>query len=152
MKQEGQDKTNKIVSFILLFLWCSLIFYFSSQVGNVSEKSSSNIILILNSLLKIFSFDIDLTKSTLITFIIRKLAHMFLYFILYYLCFYVSNSYKFKKKRRFCILYCFLFAISDEIHQLFVVGRSFGIQDVFIDMLGTFLAYLISRIVFQREK
>ena len=143
MKQEGRDK---IISVILLFLWCCLIFYFSNQVGSVSENSSSNVILILNNILKVFSFKIDITNSILVTIIIRKLAHMFLYFTLYIFCFYVSHSYKINKKIFFCFFFCFLYAISDEIHQLFIFERSFGIQDILIDLSGATIAFFFLKL------
>ena len=56
---------------------------------------------------------------------IRKLAHYSLYFILGILSFLVIVDYKNNKK---LILYsmfiCFLYACTDEFHQLFIAGRS----------------------------
>lgn len=39
--------------------------------------------------------------------------------------------------------YCFLYACSDEIHQLFVPGRSGKFTDVLIDSAGALLAVLV---------
>lgn len=36
-----------------------------------------------------------------------------------------------------------LFALSDEIHQLFVPGRNFQLYDLIIDLLGIFIGLLI---------
>jgi len=41
------------------------------------------------------------------------------------------------------IAFCFGFAISDEIHQLFVPGRAFQIQDLLIDGTGTLVGVLL---------
>lgn len=38
----------------------------------------------------------------------------------------------------FSILFCFIYACSDEIHQLFLSGRSARILDTFIDSIGGF--------------
>jgi VanZ family protein len=37
----------------------------------------------------------------------------------------------------------FVYAISDEIHQLFVPGRFSSIKDVLVDLMGILLAILI---------
>ena len=139
MKQEERGKLNKIISLVLLFLWCILIFYFSNQNGTVSENSSSRILLFLNSILNIFSSNIYLTKSLVATFIVRKLAHMFLYFILFIICNYVCYSYKISKKYLYSLFFCLIYACSDEIHQLFIFERSFGITDIGIDFIGSLI-------------
>ncbi len=36
----------------------------------------------------------------------------------------------------FALLVCVLYAISDEVHQMFVPGRGPGIKDVLIDSVG----------------
>lgn len=136
-----RENLGKIISIILLLLWCSLIFYFSNQVGSVSEDSSSRILLFLDNI-----FKSNLNNSIVATFIVRKLAHMFLYFVLYFICLFVSKSYNIKKKVLFCFLFCFLYAISDEIHQLFIYERSFVVTDILIDLFGSFLGYLFLNI------
>ena len=132
MKQENQDKLKKIISIILLIFWCFLIFYFSNQPGSVSNVSSG---VIVNFIKKI----IPCNYHT-ITFIVRKLAHISIYFILYLLTF---NCFKRFNKRKYAIYFCLLYAVSDEIHQLFVVNRSCELRDILIDMIGVVLAYLI---------
>ena len=141
-----QENLCKIISIILLLLWCSLIFYFSNQVGAISEESSSRVLLFLDNI-----FKTNLTNSLLATIIIRKCAHMFLYFILYLICLYVGNSYNIKKKILFCFVFCLIYSLSDEIHQLFIYERSFGIIDILIDMIGSSIAYLFIKL-FKHKK
>ena len=142
-----RESLGKIISIILLLLWCSLIFYFSNQVGEVSEESSSHVLSFINSILNIFSKDIDLNNSLIAITIVRKCAHMFLYFILYILCFNFSKKFNIKNKVMFCFIFCFLYATSDEIHQLFIFERSFGIIDILIDLSGSCIAYLLIKII-----
>lgn len=132
MKQENQDKLKKIISIILLIFWCFLIFYFSNQPGSVSNVSSG---VIVNFIKKIIPGNYHT-----ITFIVRKLAHISIYFILYLLTF---NCFKRFNKGKYAIYFCLLYAVSDEIHQLFVVNRSCELRDILIDMIGVVLAYLI---------
>ena len=131
---------NKIISIILLIIWCLLIFYFSNQNGNISENSSNFIIDLLN---KIFP---NIKNINYISFIIRKIAHMFLYFVLYLFSYYVCCSYKIKRKYFCSFLFCLVYAISDEIHQLFIIDRSFRIYDMVIDMIGSGICLIILKI------
>ena len=146
MNQKDQDNINKVISIVLLLFWCLLIFYFSNQVGVVSKNSSSFVIDTIN---KIFS--INLYKFEYSILIIRKLAHMFLYFILYLLSFYVSNSYKLKKRYLSAFLFCLLYAISDEVHQLFIFERSFGLIDILIDIFGSSICLLLLKKIINKS-
>lgn len=40
------------------------------------------------------------------------------------------------------LLFSYIYAISDELHQYFVPGRSGMIRDTFFDFTGAFLAYI----------
>ena len=72
------------------------------------------------------------------TYPIRKLAHYTLYFVLGILSFLVVKDYSINKKLIiYSLLICFLYACSDEFHQLFVIGRSASIKDVMIDTFGS---------------
>ena len=75
-------------------------------------------------------------------FLLRKLAHVFEYFVLTLLIFSaVLKSGQNKKTALFsAAVFSLLYAISDEYHQTFVFGRSGNITDVFIDSSGIFLA------------
>ncbi len=140
MKLKNRDK---IISSILLLLWCGLIFYFSQQNGQESLEDSNFIVYILNAIVKIFNSYLDVSKIPYITLIVRKLAHFFLYFVLYILAFNFSKKHLIKKIFLFSILFCILYAISDEVHQLFINERSFKLLDILIDSSGALLASFI---------
>ena len=147
MNQKDQDKIKKIISIILLILWCLLIFYFSSQIGSVSENSSSHVIDFLNKLLNINLYNYEYSM-----FIVRKLAHMFLYFVLFLLSLNVCINFKIKKYYLYSLVFCFLYSISDEVHQLFVFERSFGIIDIIIDMVGSLISLSLVKIISKLRK
>ncbi len=134
MKQENLDKLKKILSIILLIFWCFLIFYFSNQPGSVSDVSSGVIVNIIKKIIP--------GNYHTITFIVRKIAHVSIYFILYLLAF---NCFKRFNVSKYAFYFCFLYAISDEIHQLFVINRSCELRDILIDTIGITLAYLITK-------
>lgn len=49
----------------------------------------------------------------------------------------------------FALLVAIFYGISDEIHQIFVPGRSSSLGDVFLDSIGIFYAFMIYAISLQ---
>ncbi len=132
---------KKRLCFCFWIIWMVLIFLFSNESGIDSSRTSGFFVQIIE---KYFLF----IPIPILTFLLRKCAHMFLYFILSILTFYVMKN---KPKHAWVtILFCLFYACTDEIHQIFVMGRSGCIQDVWIDMIGVmigmFLIYFIKRI------
>lgn len=93
-------------------------------------------------------------------FILRKLAHMFEYFVLTWLLYSaLSNHYLQSEKKHpphwqallFVLLLAVLYATSDELHQTFVLDRSGNLRDVAIDSVGIVLAtfFLYKKKVFR---
>ena len=70
--------------------------------------------------------------------IVRKMAHFSIYFVFSVLMYLFISRYNIKNKsvKLSAVSICLLYAISDEIHQYFVPGRSCEIRDVFIDLCG----------------
>ena len=122
------------ITWSLVIAVCITIFIFSGMVADDSAEQSGFIRELLTKI-----FGVGFTE-----FFIRKLAHMSEYAVLGFLsCF--AFAYTFKKAKRFYfgILFTLLYAIGDEIHQLFVPGRSGQVRDVFIDMAGALLGVLL---------
>lgn len=140
------DIAIRIISIILLICWMILVFWFSSQGGSESSNTSGNTI---RSIVTFFNNNINPNDLELIvdTFqpIARKVAHITLYTIGGFLIYNVTYRLKFTLKNNIgiSILLGILYAISDEIHQYFIVGRSSSVYDVFIDTTGIILGILI---------
>ena len=115
----------------MLILICICIFLFSNQPGVESTKLASNLF-------------------------VRKLGHFSEYAILGFFAFaYFSNIFqigreKIQLKTSFFIsfLFCFSYAVSDEFHQTFVIGRDGNFMDVLIDSGGVLFGIIISIILF----
>ena len=133
----------KVVKICFLVLWMALIFSFSNQRDVDSSKISDGFIdRTVVKIYKVFNENITKEKESEIiekyTYPIRKLAHYTLYFILGILAFLVVKDYSINKKLIiYSLLICFLYACSDEFHQLFIIGRSASIKDVIIDTFGS---------------
>ena len=78
----------------------------------------------------------------------RKTAHFTIYLILGLLVGTLLKEYNIKTKQIiiYGVLICMTYAISDEIHQIFVIGRSGEIKDVLIDTCGSTTGILLSNI------
>lgn len=141
---------RKIISITLVILWMILVFWFSSQIGDDSQVTSGNTI---RKIITFINNNIDKVKLEeiveLLQPIVRKLAHFTLYTLGGILIFNFFNSFKLKNREKigYSLLVGALYAITDEIHQLFVPGRSGMIKDVFIDSLGIITGVLICVVV-----
>lgn len=125
------------IAWTAAILWMMLIFYFSSQIADQSSELSTGvtqlIIEFINKILPRANFNIETFN-----YIVRKNAHFVVYLILGIL---VANALKKSgvvgyKGIVWALIICILYAISDEIHQLYVPGRAGQIKDVVIDSLG----------------
>jgi len=141
-------KINVIRGILIVLLlgtfW--LIFGFSSQEAEestgISMKVSEDIINVTRSN-ESPKVKFELAKS--IEPIIRKLAHFSIYTLVGLLLMALVSTYKLTLRKRIIIslIIGFLYACSDEIHQLFVSGRSGEIRDVLIDTSGVLVGILI---------
>jgi len=115
--------------------WYAVIFYFSSQTGAESTELSDAFIETA------FHWDIEnslMVLSGLLSTLVRKGAHAFVYFVqtgllLLPLWSIIQSP---KVRNAVALSGCALLAALDEIHQLFVPGRSGKISDVLIDTMG----------------
>ena len=57
-----------------------------------------------------------------------------------------------KKLILYSMLICFLYACTDEFHQLFVYGRSAEIKDVLIDSFGSLTSILLCNFIYLKSK
>ena len=130
---------KKKINIILVIIWMIVIFMMSSFDANTSSNQSNFIVDIIVNIFNIRNIDI-------LSFIVRKLAHFTEYLILGILVYNLIHSYN--KKVIVGIVICILYAVSDEIHQLFVPGRSGEIRDVLIDSMGSIVGSYIYYFIF----
>jgi len=126
-------KRKKVLSWILLIVWMVIIFSFSHQPAVQSSSLSDGILVKIE---KVTHLPISNEFSS---FFIRKAAHFTEYAILGILGMCLLSQYSISKKNRFlfAIIFCFCYASLDEIHQLFIEGRSGQWIDVVLDTCGS---------------
>lgn len=143
---------RKIIILSLTVLWIFFIFYNSMQDAQSSSEVSSKFTNFFNELIQFFNIKI---RYDILSKIIRKLAHVFEYFVLGIFLFNSLIIY-FKKHIYFYTFTVAIFiAIIDEIIQLFSSGRFGSIFDVLIDgigiVLGLFCCYFTRKIVAKKK-
>lgn len=135
-------KKRTLLMGLICILWLLVIFLFSAM----NAKESSNLtefVLDIVSYLRNKFFFIDelflkLTQNHSIFYIVRKMAHMFVFCMLEIISFILLRTlgFSFFKSALYSILIVIGYACTDEFHQLFVSGRSGQLSDVFIDTIG----------------
>ena len=140
----------RIISIIFVLAWMVTVFMLSHQVAEESSKTSSNFITVI---IKLFNKDIEQEQLETIILkvetIIRKLAHFVLYTLggMLITTMFINFKEYITKTKIASFLLGATYAITDEIHQLFIPGRSGEIRDVLIDstgvLLGVFIIYLL---------
>lgn len=152
-----KSKFRITLPMILLVLWMGVILYFSSDTGAESSLKSGFVMKYIGPIIQKISLTMRGSEFSVsnLHYIVRKLAHMFNYFMLSSLSYLSCYSIKPRKflSSLFAIVFSTSFALLDEFFQTFVSGRSGSVRDVMIDSIGVYIAvFLFSLIlaVFER--
>lgn len=135
---------KKQLSIILVLIWMIIIFIMSSFNAEDSANQSNFIVNIIANILNI-------NNISLLSLIIRKLAHFTEYLILGTLVINMFTKNNAKKTYLLSILLCIIYAISDEIHQIFVPGRACQIKDILIDSVGSITGIYLFKLLKKRK-
>ena len=143
----------KIMCIILSCIWMAVIFCFSARDADESEKDSYRVGLAVGKII-IPDFeqkakDEQLVFAKKIDYPVRKAAHATEYAILGILVLGVLYSDKNNKVKNISIplIVCIIYASTDELHQLFVPGRSGKPFDVMIDGCGAFVGITLTLVI-----
>jgi VanZ family protein len=142
-------KFLKIIMWGLVLFMACVIFSFSSQPAKQSNSVSKGITRKIVDTLPQTKHKTEEQKQKIVNKInhyVRKLAHFSAFFFLglFLLCAMMltySNKYSFLKILVFSAIIALLYAISDEIHQMFVPNRGPQVKDVLIDFSGSALSF-----------
>ena len=132
---------------VLIVIWMAFIFSMSSQNSEVSSNTSGETIKVVLSVIPNFTEQPEEVQEKVVEdfqFITRKSAHFIASMILGILAILLFLQYEnINKKPQLAFLLCVVYAISDEVHQLFVPGRSGQVSDVIIDSSGSFVGIVV---------
>ena len=144
---------------IFAIVWMCVIFAFSAQdkeeSGAVSESFTYRVVSSTN-----FFFHLDMNDARVkeiadsIEGVVRKAAHMTEYGILSVLLYIWIGQWPMSFLRRWGTAFgaATVYAATDEIHQLFVAGRSGRFTDVCIDGAGAALGIIVFVLLVRAKK
>jgi VanZ family protein len=130
------------LSWLSVIGWMSFIFLLSMQVGEDSAELSGGFVEFLSPFIKVF---VPNASADTLHLIIRKMAHLTEFLILGILLVNALRQHFNEKKEIYGLSFIIsvLFAMSDEIHQLFINSRDGSIVDVLIDTFGIVIGLLL---------
>ena len=151
----------KVITWLAIaIIWMGVIFNFSSMDTNESNgKSVKTIDTILEKTFEITnkvkitdtdSHSLAIELSQKLNRPLRKVAHASIYFVLGILLIIFLKFCHVKKYYLYSLIISFLYACTDEIHQLFIPGRSGRPIDVLIDTSGSLFGIIIYYIIYQK--
>lgn len=160
-----KEKLKKILPWILVLLGMLIIFLFSNMNTYESNGKSEYIIStaiektnILANQIGIIDNKLDKEEIKDLTIFLnkplRKCMHATVYLILSILILFAlsrSNK-KISHPIKITIIICFLYAITDEFHQIFIQGRTPQITDVLIDTFGAIIGTKIYQIIDSKNR
>jgi len=145
-----KNKTKRIIFCILILINCLTIFCFSHEKADESGEQSGRVVNFISNIVPYIRNmeepDKTIFKEEILSPIVRKTAHFSIYAMLGLLT--TNFILTIENKRMYKIVliplvFCFIYAITDEIHQMFIPGRSGKIGDVLIDTLGAIVGIFL---------
>jgi VanZ family protein len=122
------------------------IFWFSSQTADESGELSGAVTAEIENFAEI--------SGELLEIAVRKAAHLFIYSVLGFCV--AGTMRQITRNRRYIFLislaFCFIYAVSDEIHQYFVPGRACMWQDVVLDTVGAIIGITAALVIFMHRR
>ena len=129
---------RKLLILLAVVFWMAIIFKLSAQPGEQSNILSTKVTTVIVSLAQQFRPDVNVVS---LNYFIRKCAHFLAYLVLGIIVLFAMRRIGLMGKQGvvFTLLLCIGYAITDELHQAFVPGRTPKLLDVLIDSSGASL-------------
>ena len=136
-----RKKIWKIVSVLLVIIWMVVIFVMSGLPAEVSNEQSGVVVEIVKTVFNVSPEQPELLDN--LTTIVRKCAHALEYFVLGILTLNVIRQFWSTTGKKGWAKYWYLavicasiYAVTDEVHQIIVPGRSCELRDIVIDTVA----------------
>jgi len=146
-------KLTVIRVLLILILLADMIFIFYNSAQNAVDSSATSQ-GVTEQMAPIVVPDYDKLdeekkKEAVLSLdvIVREAAHLLQFVPLGFACYLLLQTFKIPKRLRYLNYaipptFGLLYALSDEIHQIFSPGRFFDVFDLFMDMMGVLLGLL----------
>ena len=158
----NKTSLKRVIVGIFVISWMTVVFIFSSQDGTKSLNTSGSMIYYVDTKINSSSTSNNTSKvetdkhttqeykySAELQRTVRKYAHCFLYTIggVVISVFFYAFTLNKREIITSSLLTGVLYALSDEIHQFYVKGRTSSVFDVGIDTVGVIIGILLTMLV-----
>jgi VanZ family protein len=134
---------RKLFYWLPVVLWAWMIFFLSSYSNPYQALIPMNIYEGRN---------ISLLNLTIQTEIVGEVSHLFIYFVLGGLILRALIPSSHPSTVWYAWGIAILYSLGDEIHQIFVPGREFQLEDLAVDTIGALVGVLIYKWIASRER
>ncbi len=147
---------RKKVCFILTICWMIVIFSFSAREASLSSQDSASVGVLLGRIFvpgfEEWDQKVQMAFADQVDHPVRKTAHVTEYAVL---GIFITGSFFDRKKKRWnaiCVpwLAGTVYAVTDELHQMFVPGRSCELTDMMIDSCGVLAGVLAGLLLWRK--
>ncbi len=136
-----KNAVKRCVFLALSLVWMAVIFSFSAKTAAVSSEESG---LVTQVVAAIMPQKLAESTANILETIIRKVAHFSEYTVLGIFVYGFFQQCVVQRRAAFCTAaVCAVYAVSDEVHQLFVDGRACRVADMLIDSAGAICGIFI---------
>lgn len=149
------NRRKAIITFVLLIFWLALMFVLSSQNGEETVQVSGGV---SEFIAKLIYNSPTAEQMNFVHLIIRKIAHLVLYFMfgtLLSLFMRYIDRLKPIMKNGISALSVIIISFADELHKLPISGRHFDLFDVLLNIIGGMLAvfavFMLSKMIEKRQ-
>ena len=152
-KRNTARRMRCLLAWIAMLFWMAVIFWFSAQSAKDSSEISGGLIRrVIETVVPGFS---DMTEEEQTAIVsswqtaVRKTAHIAEYALLGVLS-WITMGFHFSHFRRRVGVAAgigLLYAITDEVHQIFVPDRGPGVLDVVIDFAGVCIGIAVAAVI-----
>lgn len=138
-----------MLKYALVIAWMAVIFMFSHQGHEASSGQSMGVVQAIQNTVQLNVPEV----------VVRKAAHAVVYLVLGALVLNLVKAYEPRWLRAavWSLVIVCLYAITDEVHQFFIDGRSGQVSDVLLDTAGGFVGIALvlclkhSTLIFNRK-
>ena len=131
MELDDSAYARRIKDWLPAVLWAGLIFFFSSDTF-----AGENTGRLLGPLLRYLLPHLSDGTIEWINLALRKLGHFSEYFVLAVLLGHALREEPARRRAAIVLALTALYAVSDELHQMFVPSRTASLGDIAIDVVG----------------
>jgi VanZ family protein len=142
---------KRYLYWFMVACWMVLLFVVSAQNTEESSSVSGSVIEVVASVIRPSFSELNVTEKAayvgLLQNGVRMLAHYLAYCVLGILVSLAMQTYPMHLHKRllWSLAIGVIYAVSDEIHQYFVPGRSMQISDIVIDSFGVLSGIFVAR-------